>query len=225
MGIRNNILYFTNELTPKGCQLIAVSKTQPIAKILEAYEAGQRVFGENKVQELVSKHDSALPKDIEWHLIGHLQRNKVKYVAPFVSLIHSVDSSKLLAEINKQGEKIARVIPCLAQVFIADEQTKFGFDEVELESLVHSHEIQTFKHIRIEGLMGMATLTEDRDKIRAEFRRLRKFFDRLRSFNLPHNVTMEKLSMGMSGDYKIAIEEGSTAVRIGTAIFGERNNE
>ena len=223
MGIRNNILYFTNELTSKGCKLIAVSKTQPVDKILEAYEAGQRVFGENKVQELVSKYDSGLPGDIEWHLIGHLQRNKVKYIAPFVSLIQSVDSLKLLDEINKQGVKNERVIPCLAQIFIAGEETKFGFDENEFESLLRSEEIKNFSNIRIEGLMGMATLTDDQEKIRLEFRNLKHFFDRLKSRELPHNVMLEKLSMGMSGDYKIALEEGSTMVRIGTAIFGERN--
>jgi pyridoxal phosphate enzyme (YggS family) len=223
MGIRNNIAYFNGELTPKGCGLIAVSKTQPVEKILEAYEAGQRAFGENKVQELVSKYDSNLPKDIEWHLIGHLQRNKVKYIAPFVGLIHSVDSIKLLEEINKQGAKCGRAIPCLAQIFIADEETKFGFDEQEFQSLVQSAQISTFQNIQIEGLMGMATLTEDQNKIRSEFRKLKSFFDRLKSLSLPPSVHMNKLSMGMSGDYKIAVEEGSTLVRIGTAIFGERN--
>ena len=223
MGIRNNILYFTNELTPKGCNLIAVTKTQPVDKIFEAYEAGQRVFGENKVQELVSKYDSNLPKDIEWHLIGHLQRNKVKYMAPFVSLIHSVDSLRLLEEINKQGEKHDRVISCLAQIYIADEEEKFGLDQNEFDLLLRSYEIKKLKHIRIKGLMGMATLTEDQEKIRLEFRKLKIFFDRLKSQELPENVKMEILSMGMSGDYKIAVEEGSTMVRIGTAIFGERN--
>ena len=223
MVIRNNIVYFTNELTPKGCQLIAVSKTQPAEKIFEAYEAGQRIFGENKVQELVVKYESNLPKDIEWHLIGHLQRNKVKYVAPFVSLIQSVDSARLLEEINRQGEKCSRVIPCLAQIFIADEETKFGFDEPEFEGLLRSSEFETFANIKIEGLMGMATLTNDEAKIRSEFRKLKLFFDRLKSTELPRNVSMTKLSMGMSSDYKIAVQEGSTMVRIGTAVFGERN--
>jgi pyridoxal phosphate enzyme (YggS family) len=223
MGIRNNIVYFTNELTPKGCQLIAVSKTQPVDKIFEAYQAGQRIFGENKVQELVNKYESDLPKDIEWHLIGHLQRNKVKYVAPFVALIHSVDSLRLLEEINKQAEKNGRIISCLAQIFIADEETKFGFDEKEFEELISSSDFQYLKNIKIEGLMGMATLTNDDEKIKLEFRRLKSFFDKIRSSPLPKNVELTKLSMGMSGDYKIAIEEGSTMVRIGTAIFGERN--
>jgi pyridoxal phosphate enzyme (YggS family) len=223
MGIRNNIVYFTNELTPKGCQLIAVSKTQPVDKIFEAYQAGQRIFGENKVQELVNKYESDLPKYIEWHLIGHLQRNKVKYVAPFVALIHSVDSLRLLEEINKQAEKNGRIISCLAQIFIADEETKFGFDEKEFEELISSSDFQYLKNIKIEGLMGMATLTNDDEKIKLEFRRLKSFFDKIRSSPLPKNVELTKLSMGMSGDYKIAIEEGSTMVRIGTAIFGERN--
>lgn len=223
MGIRNNIAYFNGELTPRGCTLIAVSKTQPIEKVQEAYDAGQRAFGENKVQELVSKYESTLPKDIEWHLIGHLQRNKVKYIAPFVHLIHSVDSVKLLEEINKQGAKCGRVIPCLAQIFIADEETKFGFDEQEFQLLMQSDEIRGFNNIRIEGLMGMATLTDDESKIRGEFRRLKLFFEQLKSGSLPPNVGMSQLSMGMSGDYKIAVEEGSTMVRIGTAIFGERN--
>lgn len=223
MGIRNNISYFTNELTSRGCQLIAVSKTQPASKIQEAYDGGQRAFGENKVQELVTKHDSDLPRDIEWHLIGHLQRNKVKYIAPFVYLIHSVDSLKLLEEINKQGEKCGRVIPCLGQIFIADEETKFGFDETEFEALIRSDEIKDLRNIRIEGLMGMATLTEDHNKVRAEFKKLKSFLERLKGQTLPNNVTMNHLSMGMSGDYKIAMEEGSTMVRIGTAIFGERN--
>lgn len=222
MGIRNNIVNFTNELTPFKCQLIAVSKTQPISKILEAYQAGQRVFGENKVQELVEKYESDLPKDIEWHMIGHLQRNKVKYIAPFISLIHSVDSYKLLEEINKCGAKNGRVIPCLAQIFIADEETKFGFDESELEAIFKSNEFKTLKNIKIAGLMGMATLTDDHEKIRSEFHRLKLFFDKLKSQTIPH-VSMENLSMGMSGDYRIAVEEGSTIVRIGTAIFGERN--
>jgi PLP dependent protein len=223
MGIRNNIAYFTSELTPKACSLIAVSKTQPVEKIQEAYDAGQRIFGENKVQELVSKYESNLPRDIEWHMIGHLQRNKVKFIAPFVNLIHSVDSARLLDEINKQGEKCNRVVPCLAQIFIADEETKFGFAEDEFLALVASTELQAMKFISIEGLMGMATLTDDSNKVRSEFRRLKSFFDRLKSMSLPSNVRMNHLSMGMSGDYKIAVEEGSTMVRIGTAIFGERN--
>lgn len=223
MPIRNNISNFNAELTPKVCTLVAVSKTQPIESIQEAYHAGQRIFGENKVQELVSKYESSLPKDIQWHLIGHLQRNKVKYVAPFVSLIHSVDSIRLLEEINKQGEKCSRVIPCLAQIFIADEETKFGFDETEFLQAIQSLEFSVMKNISLEGLMGMATLSDDENKVRLEFRKLKTFFERLKSMKLPLNVSMKHLSMGMSNDYKIAIEEGSTFVRIGTAIFGNRN--
>ena len=223
MGIRNNITYFTNELTLKDCKLIVVSKTQPVEKIQEAYHAGQRVFGENKVQELVAKYESTLPRDVEWHLIGHLQRNKVKFIVPFVSLIHSVDSQRLLEEINKQGEKCGRRISCLAQIFIANEETKFGFDEPELLTFLHSSELRAMQHISLEGLMGMASLTENENQIRSEFRKLKSFFDKLKSMPLPENVNMQHLSMGMSGDYKIAVEEGSTMVRIGTAIFGGRN--
>ena len=223
MGIRNNIAYFTIELKSGGCSFIAVSKTQPVEKIREAYEAGHRLFGENKVQELVSKYESSLPRDIEWHMIGHLQRNKVKSIAPFVSLIHSVDSQRLLEEVNKQGERIGRVIPCLAQLFIANEETKFGFDEAELLALISSNELKSMKNICIEGLMGMATLTEDQHQVRLEFKKLKSFFDQLKSMPLPENVRMKHLSMGMSGDYKIAVEEGSTMVRIGTAIFGVRH--
>jgi len=223
MVIINNIIKFRDELTPKGCVLVAVSKTQPVNKIQEAYNAGQRIFGENKVQELVGKYESALPKDIEWHMIGHLQRNKVKYIAPFVSLIHSVDSQRLLEEINKQGERRQRIIPCLAQIFIAKEETKFGFDENEFLMLLSSGALKAMKNISIVGLMGMATLTEDQNQVRAEFKSLKSFFDRLKSKPLPENVTMKHLSMGMSSDYPIAVEEGSTMVRIGTAIFGERN--
>jgi PLP dependent protein len=223
MPIRNNIADFTAELTSHGCRLVAVSKTQPVEKIKEAYAAGQRIFGENKVQELVSKYESGLPADIEWHLIGHLQRNKVKYIAPFVSLIHSVDSPRLLEEINKQAEKCARVISCLAQMHIAREETKFGFDEAEFDAYLASSEIQKLKHIKIVGLMGMATFTDNQTQVRQEFSNLKKYFDQLKLSTLPTNVVMQELSMGMSGDYKIAMEEGSTLVRIGTAIFGERN--
>jgi PLP dependent protein len=222
MGIKNNIANFNKELTRAGCALIAVSKNQSIEKIQEAYEAGQRVFGENKVQELVAKFESPLPRDIEWHMIGHLQRNKVKFIAPFVSLIHSVDSLRLLEEIDKQGNKCGRTIHCLAQIFIADEETKFGFDEREFLELISSSGLKILKNIAIDGLMGMATMTDDKNKIRKEFKSLRDFFERLKSLPLPENVKMLHLSMGMSGDYKIAMEEGSTMVRIGTAIFVDR---
>jgi pyridoxal phosphate enzyme (YggS family) len=209
MSIKRNIESITSGLRP-GCRLVAVSKTHPPELIREAYDAGQRIFGENKVQEMVAKYE-VLPKDIQWHLIGHLQTNKVKYIAPWVSLIHSVDSPKLAEEIDKQGKKAGRVIPCLLQVHIATEETKFGFDRVELLNF-----IKTFKpmNVSIEGLMGMASLTDNTDQIRKEFKTLHDLFIEIGN--------LKELSMGMSGDYKIAMEEGSTMVRIGTAIFGKR---
>jgi pyridoxal phosphate enzyme (YggS family) len=223
MTIKNNIANFTAELTSHGATLIAVSKTQPIEKIREAYGAGQRIFGENKAQEMTTKYESGLPKDIQWHMIGHLQRNKVKYIAPFVSLIHSVDSPRLFEEINKQGEKCGRVIPCLAQIYIAHEETKFGFDEAEFLEFLRSVDLANMKFISLDGLMGMATFTDNREQVRSEFKKLKAFYEHVKSFSLPVNVRMNHLSMGMSGDYKIAMEEGSTMVRIGTAIFGDRN--
>jgi PLP dependent protein len=222
MSIKNNITLFLKELAPQNCKLIAVSKTHPAERVQEAYDAGQRIFGENKVQEITSKYE-VLPKDIQWHLIGHLQSNKVKYIAPFVALIHSVDSLKLLEEINKQGKKINRVISCLLQVHIAQEETKFGFDEKELTELFNSPALSGFDFIKIEGLMGMATLTEDNNQIRNEFRYLKKLFEQLKSLT-SRNIQMKELSMGMSSDYKIAMQEGSTMVRVGTAIFGTRNS-
>jgi hypothetical protein len=221
MNIRNNIESIQNQLSGKNCRLIAVSKTHPVEKILEAYNAGQRLFGENKVQELVAKQ-AVLPKDIEWHMIGHLQSNKAKQLVPFVSLIHSVDSFKLLDEINKQAKKINRVVPCLLQVHIANEETKFGFDERELIDLIQSGKAGELDSIRIVGLMGMATFTETKDQVRNEFKGLKKLFDQIAAMNLPAQVEMKELSMGMSQDYQIAIEEGSTLVRIGTALFGSR---
>jgi pyridoxal phosphate enzyme (YggS family) len=221
MNIRNNITKFQQNL-PTTCQLIVVSKTQPIERVAEAYEAGHRVFGENKVQEMVEKYE-ALPKDIEWHLIGHLQTNKVKYIAPFVHLIHSVDSVKLLTEINKQAMKVNRIIPCLLQVHIAREETKFGFSPLELSSIITHASIEQLKHIRIIGLMGMATFTDNEEQIANEFKELKNLFDSLSQLALPENVQMKELSMGMSSDYTIAAAHGSTFVRIGTAIFGERN--
>jgi len=220
MNIKNNITKFSQNLPPT-CQLIVVSKTQPIEKIREAYDAGQRVFGENKVQELVPKAE-ALPTDIQWHLIGHLQSNKVKYITPFVHLIHSVDSLRLLEEINKQALKAGRVISCLLQVHIAEEETKFGFSPDEVIALVNNADLENLKGIQITGLMGMATFTENTDQVRKEFRSLKKLFDDVKKIN-SSRVAMKELSMGMSGDYTIAIEEGSTMIRIGTAIFGERN--
>ncbi|MEO0570844.1 MAG: YggS family pyridoxal phosphate-dependent enzyme [Bacteroidota bacterium] len=203
---------------PKGITLVAVSKTKPIETIREAYEAGQRVFGENKIQEMTQKWE-LLPKDIEWHMIGHVQRNKVKYMAEYVSLVHGVDSLKLLKEINKQAQKHNRVIACLLQMHIAKEETKFGLNPEELEELIASSEFRELNHIKIKGLMGMATFTEDALRIKNEFQYLKTTFEALRK----KLDGIEILSMGMSGDYGIAIEEGSTMVRIGSSIFGARN--
>jgi pyridoxal phosphate enzyme (YggS family) len=203
------------------CHLVAVSKTKPNKDLMEAYEAGQRALGENKVQELTDKAE-ALPKDIEWHMIGHLQRNKVKYIAPFVHLIHSVDSVRLLKEINKQGKKIDRVIPVLLQIHIAEEENKYGLDEQELHELLSSEVFKEMNHIEVKGLMGMATFTDDKDKIRREFKSLKKLFDKTAAQYNDEKLNIKELSMGMSGDYEIAIEEGSTMVRIGSKIFGER---
>lgn len=220
MNINNNIKYL-NETLPPSCKLVAVSKTQPLENLIKAYQAGQRIFGENKVQELAPKYE-ALSKDIEWHMIGHLQSNKVKYIAPFVSLIHGVDSYSLLKEINKQGKKINRRISCLLQIFIAEEETKFGFSEDEVWQMIRDTSFSELNHINIIGLMGMATFTGDQDLVRKEFRRLKAFFDTLKSQPLAEQVAMIELSMGMSSDYQIAVEEGSTMVRVGTAIFGNR---
>lgn len=198
-------------------QLIAVTKTKPISLLMEAYNAGFKRFGENKVQELVTKYE-AMPKDIEWHLIGHLQTNKVKYIAPFVSLIHSIDSLKLLQEIDKQAAKNQRVIECLLQIHIAKEETKFGLSESEAEALLNSEEFEELKNIKIVGLMGMASNIEDETEIRKEFRKLKTVFDK---FTLYHS-SFTIISMGMSGDYQLAVEEGSTMVRVGSAIFGQR---
>jgi PLP dependent protein len=221
MNIKNNIAHFNESLRGSACRLIAVSKTKPIEVLQEAYEAGQRMFGENKVQEMERKHE-ALPKDIEWHLIGHLQTNKVKYIAPFVSLIHSVDSVKLLEEIDKQGKKINRIVPCLLQVYIAHEETKFGFSEEDVLDLI-DHYPTSFTHVKIMGLMGMATFTDHQDQIRKEFKRLKQLFEKIKGKELPPSIQMKELSMGMSADYRIAVEEGSTLVRVGAAVFGERN--
>lgn len=206
---------------PSHVQLIAVTKTHPVEVLQEAYQLGLRIFGENKVQEMIDKYDK-LPKDIQWHLIGHLQTNKVKYIAPFVAMIHSVDSLKLLQEINKQAQKHNRVINCLLQVYIADEDTKFGLDQIEVENLLKSNEMAQLHNICIKGLMGMATNTTNAQKIRTEFGVLHSFFIKLRGQFLTSNIQLEELSMGMSGDYPIAIEEGSTLIRVGSAIFGAR---
>jgi pyridoxal phosphate enzyme (YggS family) len=203
--------------------LVAVSKTKTVPTLQEAYEAGVRDFGENKVQELVEKEEQ-LPKDIRWHMIGHLQRNKVKYIAPFVHLIHGVDSFKLLKEINKQAKKVNRTIDCLIQMHIAEEDSKFGFDRAELDEMLQSKEIQELENVKLIGLMGMATFTEDENQIRKEFRGLKNLFEQLKNQNLPANFDLQEISIGMSGDYLIAQEEGSTMVRIGSAIFGSRNS-
>ena len=220
MSVKNNIERLKESL-PDSCTLIAVSKTQPFEKLQEAYDAGQRVFGENKAQELTLKYE-ALPKDIEWHMIGHLQSNKVKYIAPFVHLIHSVDSLKLLSEIDKQALKNSRVISCLLQIHIADEETKFGFSEAEVIEILQGGALNSLSNIRIVGFMGMATLTEDENKIRSEFKTLKSIFEKIKLMVVPGNIELKELSMGMSSDYKIAVEEGSTLVRVGTAIFGNR---
>jgi len=206
------------EELPAHVTLVAVSKTKPLEDLEAAYAAGQRVFGENKVQELVGKWE-ALPKDIAWHMIGHLQRNKVKYIAPFVALIHGVDSLRLLQEINKQGEKNQRQIPCLLQMHIAEESSKFGLSTEELEDIIALQQTAPLPFVDIKGLMGMATFTQDQSQIQREFRQLKAAFDHKQK-QLPE---MTVLSMGMSGDYPLAIEEGSTMIRVGSKIFGERN--
>lgn len=206
---------------PEGVTLVAVSKTKPLEAIQEIYDAGQRVFGENKVQEMSDKFE-ALPKDIQWHLIGHLQTNKVKYIAPFVSMIHAVDSLKLLQEINKQGQKNNRIIECLLQFHIAEEDTKFGLTIEEATQLLEEANLVEMRNIEIRGVMGMATFTEDASQIRHEFQTLEGYFQILKSHFFKFNPRFSEISMGMSGDYEIAIEEGSTLVRIGSKIFGER---
>jgi len=211
MGIRENLKRLKEDL-PQQVELIAVSKTKPISDLLEAYDAGQRAFGENKIQEMVTKWEQ-MPKDIQWHMIGHVQSNKVKYMAPFVHTIHAVDSIKLLKEIQKQAAKNERIINCLIQIRIAKEETKFGLAASELDSLLCQG--KEMSNIVIKGLMGMATFTEDQSQIRSEFKTLSDLYRKYSSF--------EVLSMGMSGDYDIAIEEGSTSIRVGSKIFGERN--
>ncbi|MGD1891442.1 MAG: YggS family pyridoxal phosphate-dependent enzyme [Cyclobacteriaceae bacterium] len=223
MDIAENIDQLQQELAPSGCKLIAVSKTKPISTLMEAYEAGVRDFGENKVQEMVSKYEQ-MPKDIRWHMVGHLQRNKVKYIAPFVHLIHSVDSIRLLEEINKQGAKNNRTISCLLQAHIAEEESKFGFSDEEIFQLIRDETIQHLKYVKIVGVMGMASFTPNDTQVHQEFEHLKLLFEALKhNDDLPDQIRMEEISMGMSGDYRIAIEEGSTMVRIGTTIFGERN--
>lgn len=221
MEIQENLNNLKSSL-PADVTLIAVSKTKPIEDILEAYNAGQIDFGENKVQELTSKQ-ADLPVDIKWHMIGHLQRNKVKYLAPFVHLIHSVDSERLLKEINKQALKNERIIPCLLQVHIAKEETKHGWDREELVEFLNSGRLQDMKGVTIHGLMGMATFTENMEQVKDEFANLKYLFDEIKSDFQSTLPEFETLSMGMTGDYLQAIESGSNMIRVGTAIFGARN--
>ncbi len=221
MSIADNINNLKKEIGDAEVKLIAVSKTKPAEILLEAYNAGQRVFGENNVQELVEKQEQ-LPKDIEWHLIGHLQTNKVKYIASFISLIHSVDSIKLLQEIDRQAAKNKRVIDCLLQIYIADEETKFGLGFDEAIELLRSEEFSNLKNIRIIGVMGIATNTENPKQLKDEFYELHTFFDGLKTSFFRKEDSFKELSIGMSADYKIAIEEGSTMVRVGSLIFGQR---
>lgn len=202
------------------CKLIAVSKTKPIEDILQAYKIGCRDFGENKVQEMLTKYEQ-LPQDIRWHLIGHLQSNKVKYIAPFVHLIHSVDSLKLLQEINKQAQKQNRVIDCLLQIHIAQEETKFGLDFIEAEAILQN--IDSLKNIKIIGLMGMASFTDNQEQIQKEFASLKQFFEHCKKTYQAFNIAFSELSMGMSGDYQLAVQEGSTMIRLGSSLFGERS--
>jgi pyridoxal phosphate enzyme (YggS family) len=218
--IADSIRLIESELQNKA-KLIAVTKTKPVEMLREAYDAGCRLFGENKVQEMADKQPQ-LPADVQWHLIGHLQTNKVKYIASFVTLIHAVDSLKLLQEINKQAAKHDRIIDCLLQIYIADEETKFGLSPEEAGALLQSRELDQLLNIRIVGLMGLATNTDDTDKVRQEFRGLKQLYDQLGQIQRPM-IQFQELSMGMSGDYKIALEEGSTMIRVGSAIFGSRN--
>jgi PLP dependent protein len=222
MSIAQNLLKIKSSL-PSTVTLVAVSKTKPIPDLMEAYDAGQRIFGENKIQEMAEKWE-AMPKDIEWHMIGHVQTNKVKFMAPFVSLIHGVDSLKLLEEINKQAKKNNRIIDCLLQIYIAEEESKFGLDEEELNDLLASEAFKEMKNIRIVGLMGMATFTENQNQIKKEFTHLKSIFDKyaIGTDAINHVSTLQTISMGMSGDYQLAIECGSTMVRIGSSIFGGR---
>ncbi|WP_192820739.1 YggS family pyridoxal phosphate-dependent enzyme [Rufibacter sp. LB8] len=222
MSITENIIEFQDKLKDTDCQLIAVSKTHPVEAIQEAYAAGQRAFGENKVQEMAAKYPE-LPQDIEWHLIGHLQTNKVKYIAPFVHLIQSVDSLKLLQEIDKQGQKNNRVINCLLQFYIAEEDSKTGLSLAEAHELLRSEAFQNMQHVRISGVMGIATYTSDTAHLQREFKQLRSYFEDLRNEFFSIAPFFKEISMGMSSDYQLAVQEGSTMVRVGSAIFGNRN--
>jgi len=220
MSIKNNLLEIKVQL-PKHVTLVAVSKTKPISDLMEAYNAGQRIFGENKIQEMVEKYEQ-MPMDVEWHMIGHVQRNKVKYMAEFVSLIHGVDNFKLLNEINKQAQKQGRIIECLLQIKIAEEDSKFGMTSEEASEILKSKDFSELKNVCVVGVMGMATFTDDKAQIKQEFNLLKSTFEALRplsTFNFKPNT----VSMGMSGDYQLAIACGSTMIRVGSSIFGERN--
>jgi hypothetical protein len=220
-AIAANIAKVRAELEGTPCRLIAVTKTQPLEKLREAYEAGQRLFGENKVQEMAEKQPQ-LPSDVEWHLIGHLQTNKVKHIAPFVAMIHSVDSLKLLQEIDKRAGQCGRTIPCLFQIHIAEEETKFGLSEAELREILQSEAFASLSNVRMEGLMGMATNTEDEAQVAQEFRALKAMFDRIKAEFRAPNLDFREVSMGMSGDYPLAVAAGSTLVRVGSLLFGAR---
>ena len=222
MSIQNNLRSIQASL-PEKVTLVAVSKTKPVSDLMEAYEAGQRIFGENKIQEMTEKWET-MPKDIQWHMIGHVQTNKVKYMAPYVNLIHGVDSLKLLQEINKQAQKNNRIIDCLLQVYIAEEESKFGLDEKEVNEILEyvQNDKNEMNHVRILGLMGMATFTNNPAQVAKEFSRLKTIFDSYSKLST-NNCQLSTLSMGMSGDYQLAIECGSTMVRIGSSIFGNRN--
>lgn len=217
MSIHDNLKKITSSL-PNHVTLVAVSKTKPIEDIMEAYNAGQRIFGENKIQEMVEKHEH-MPKDIQWHMIGHVQRNKVKYMAPFVSLIHGVENFKVLKEVNKQAAKHNRIIDCLLQIKIAEEDSKFGMTPEDAKTILSSETCKTLKHVNVTGVMGMATFTDDQEQIKNEFSNLKLIFENLKSID----SNLKVISMGMSGDYQLAISCGSNMVRIGSSIFGERN--
>ncbi|TXB62198.1 YggS family pyridoxal phosphate-dependent enzyme [Phaeodactylibacter luteus] len=216
-----NFKEILDALSPSGTQLVAVSKTKPNDQIMGLYRQGQRAFGENRVQELTDKHE-ALPKDIQWHFIGHLQTNKVKYIAPFVHLIHSIDRAKILKEVDKRAEQSGRTVSCLLQFHIAEEESKFGFDLEEARAMLSSEAFRQMQHVHIAGVMGMATFTDDQEKVRREFRQLRAIFEALKKEYFPEEPSFKEISMGMSGDYPIAIAEGSTMVRIGSLLFGSR---
>lgn len=220
MSIAENIDIVKSHL-PAQVQLVAVSKTKPVEMLTEAYSHGQRAFGENKVQEMTAKYE-AMPKDIEWHFIGHLQTNKIKYIAPFVHLIHGVDSFKLLKSINTEARKVNRIIPCLLQFHIAEEETKFGLSMDEATQMLNSTEFKQLENVHLSGVMGMATFTNDETQIRKEFATLKRYFDSLKTDYFQGNSGFKDISMGMSGDYLLAVEEGSTMVRVGSTIFGER---